>query len=226
MERDALSDAFADVGVTSLTADVASDLLSLAVHHGLSATQLAQMWEAYATRLPAATAATVPRAQVQPFGAFVKKEAPAEEEEPVPVFARTPAFAPQSAAARTPAAALPTPAALPQVRDRRPARPAAPELTRRAAPGAQAMGGATAFSARGARMQSAPALNGHLPEVAAGPLDAPPRCEVVIEGPDEAAMGARYMRERLEDRANYIEASALFPPLQPASRDACANCLR
>ena len=75
-------------------------------------------------------------------------------------------------------------------------------------------------------MQSAPALNGHLPEVAAGSLDAPPRCEVAIEGPDEAAMGARYMRERLEDRADYIEASARFPPLQSASRDACANCLR
>ena len=132
MERDALADAFADVGVTSLTPDVASDLLSLAVHHGLSTTQLAQMWEAYATRLPAATAATVPRAQVQPFGAFVKKEAPAEEEEPAPAFARTPAFAPQSAAARTPAAALPTPAAVPQARDRRDARHAVPELTRRA----------------------------------------------------------------------------------------------
>jgi hypothetical protein len=75
-------------------------------------------------------------------------------------------------------------------------------------------------------MQSAPALNGHLPEVGAGPLDAPPRCEVVIEGPDEAAMGARYMRERLEDRADYIEASARFTATQPAPRDACVYLLR
>jgi len=51
---------------------------------------------------------------------------------------------------------------------------------------------------------------------------------VVIEGPDEAAMGARYMRERLEDRADYIEASARFTggATQPAPRDACVYLLR
>ena len=48
-------------------------------------------------------------------------------------------------------------------------------------------------SARGARMQSAPALNGNLPEVAPGPLDAP-RCDLVLEGPDEAAMGCSVIR--------------------------------
>jgi hypothetical protein len=72
-------------------------------------------------------------------------------------------------------------------------------------------------------MQSAPALNGHLPEVAPAPVDAPPRCALAVEGPDEAAMGARFMRERLEDRADYIEARSCFHALHAPSRDACAR---
>jgi hypothetical protein len=39
-------------------------------------------------------------------------------------------------------------------------------------------------------------------------------------------MGARYMRERLEDRADYIEANARSAAAPPASRDACARWLR
>lgn len=111
MAHDELADAFKEVGVTSLPADVTADLLSLAVHHALSETQLAQLWETF-TMQPgvAATGATVPRAQLQRFGAFVKAQAPAEEEEEaVPAFARTPAFVPKSAAAKTPGTAPPAP---------------------------------------------------------------------------------------------------------------------
>lgn len=74
-------------------------------------------------------------------------------------------------------------------------------------------------------MQSAPALNGHLPEVAPGPLDAPPRCELALEGPEEGAMGARFMRERLEDRADYIEVRLRSTQILPAwARRAYWSC--
>ena len=55
-------------------------------------------------------------------------------------------------------------------------------------------------------MQAAPALNGHLPEAAPAPAGDAARCGVALVGPDPAALGERFMRERLEDRVDYIEA--------------------
>jgi hypothetical protein len=110
---DALHEAFEDVGVPSLDPDVAADLLSLAVHHGVSETELAQMWEAFVTPGgPGATSAgtIVQAAQLERFGAYVKAASAGQEEEeaaPPPVFARTPL----TAAKAQPRFAAPTPAA-------------------------------------------------------------------------------------------------------------------
>jgi hypothetical protein len=67
-------------------------------------------------------------------------------------------------------------------------------------------------------MQAAPALNGHLPECAPGAESDPPRCELALAPPPDAAeLGSRYMRERIEDRVDYIEARL------PRSATACAR---
>jgi hypothetical protein len=54
-------------------------------------------------------------------------------------------------------------------------------------------------------MQPTPALNAHLAEAAPLGENDPPRCEVALAA-TEPALGSRYMRERLEDRVEYIEA--------------------
>jgi hypothetical protein len=230
MAEVALGEAFVDVGVEDIDPDVASSLLSLAALNGVNYKKLAELWESYVMSGVRTSTTSVQPDQLKPFGEYVRKavaeEAGEEEDEEMVAAppARTPLFAQKTAAAgaaaRTPAAA-PAPARTPAQQARHALRVYSLRLRACAAADtacpcscfrarvAQAPAGATAFSARGSRMQPTPALNGHLAEAAPLGEDDPPRCEVALAAPELAALGSRYMRERLEDRVEYIEARAL-----------------